>query len=128
LEKEVELFVPAKVEIFELSAGASTDILYTYVATLQAAAIYPRILIFRFRQIVQANRYDAFVLDKIITRLAARNIRVLLSDVDPELERQMKKMGLMKKVHGEIAFRTIEEAVKRAEALLTENEESHSKR
>lgn len=115
LHEGSELPVPQGVEIFELSNSATMEILYKYIGVLRAMAIHPRILIIRFNQISQIDPIEAHVLDDVIKKLSENEIIVFFSDIDTNIENQLKKYNLRQKVGRQNIFYKITDALKCAE-------------
>lgn len=115
LNKGNELTVLPRVEVFEISNSATFEILYKYVEVLKMMAIRPSILIIRLNRIWHIHSQDADILSNVITNLSIGKIKIYLSDVDINLERQLKTYNLLQKIGKDFVFCSIDDAIKYAE-------------
>jgi len=118
LKEGNEISVPQRVEVFELSNSATMGILYKYVEVLRMMTVHPRILIIRFKRILRISPDEAHILGEVIICLSVEKIKIFFSDVDMNLEKQLKKYDLVQKVGEDNIFYTIDDALNRAEKTL----------
>jgi len=110
--------LPEGVEVFELSADASPEILLLYLNVLRTLAIHPKILIIRFNQIKKIDPTAVRVLNEFIRQTAGKGIHIIFSDVSFSLKNQLENNFLLSQIGEDNIFSTLKNALVKAEKLV----------
>lgn len=82
----------------------------------------PKVLVLRMRYVPFMDGTALQVLEKTILDLQQADCRVVMSELNPHLRRQVARAGLLRKVRQQLLFETVEQALQAAHETLQEQE------
>ncbi|MGG4775123.1 SulP family inorganic anion transporter [Paenalcaligenes sp. Me52] len=82
----------------------------------------PKVLLLRMRYVPFMDGTALQVLEKTILDLQRLDCRVVMSELNPHLRRQIARAGLLRKVRQQLLFETVEQALQAAHETLQEKE------
>ncbi|MGG4603227.1 SulP family inorganic anion transporter [Paenalcaligenes sp. Me131] len=82
----------------------------------------PKVLLLRMRYVPFMDGTALQVLEKTILDLQRLECRVVMSELNPHLRRQIARAGLLRKVRQQLLFETVEQALQAAHETLQEKE------
>ncbi|MGO3891742.1 MAG: SulP family inorganic anion transporter [Paenalcaligenes sp.] len=82
----------------------------------------PKVLVLRMRYVPFMDGTALQVLEKTILDLQQADCRVVMSELNPHLRRQVARAGLLRKVRQQLLFETVEQALQAAHETLQEKE------
>ena len=68
------------------------------------------------------SRFEIEILDQIIKRLEKHGISIIFSDVNANMQHQLRENGVAEQIGDENVFYYIQDALKRANEVLTKNQ------
>lgn len=84
----------------------------------------PKVLVLRMRYVPFMDGTALQVLEKTILDLQQADCRVVMSELNPHLRRQVARAGLLRKVRQQLLFETVEQALQAAHETLREKEKA----
>lgn len=84
----------------------------------------PKVLVLRMRYVPFMDGTALQVLEKTILDLQQADCRVVMSELNPHLRRQVARAGLLRKVRQQLLFETVEQALQAAHETLQEKEKA----
>lgn len=100
---------------------AGVDVFERRIESLQPV---PKVLLLRMRYVPFMDGTALQVLEKTILDLQRMDCRVVMSELNPHLRRQLARAGLLRKVRQQLIFETVEDALKAAQETLAEHEKA----
>ena len=98
---------------------AGVDVFERRIENLQPV---PKVLVLRMRYVPFMDGTALQVLEKTILDLQRLDCRVVMSELNPHLRRQVARAGLLRKVRQQLLFETVEQALQAAHETLQEKE------
>lgn len=117
-----ELPVPIGVDVFNAGNVSSLENLHSYVEVICKTLIPPRIIIIRINNKSIISRFEIEILDLIIKRLKKHEISIIFSDVNANMQYQLRENGVAEQIGDENVFYYIQDALKRANEVLNQNQ------
>jgi sulfate permease, SulP family len=120
-ESTGKLEIPAGVEIYELSGPFFFGIAYRFKETLKSMSSRPKILVIRMRNVPMIDATGIHNLKETIKFMVRKNIKVVLSGVQPQLNSELEDARITHLVGEKNILPHISEALLRVNEMLTEN-------
>lgn len=113
-----QLQIPSKVEVFEISNEFSVMALYKLIETIRSMQFHPQVLIIRMRFLKTLDESGIYALKEISKQLKHDYTQLLLSSVNPDMQRLFENAGFIEKIGKENILPDITNALTRAEEIL----------
>jgi SulP family sulfate permease len=113
--------VPDGVEVFEINGPFFFGAAYKFKESMRFIETTPKVLIIRMRHVPVIDATGLHALEEVFKYSEKRNTRFILSGIQPAVYEEFKKSGLLKELGEENVLKNIDDALARANKLITDN-------
>lgn len=110
--------VPKGVEVFEINGPFFFGAAYKFKESMDFMESPPQVLIIRMRHVPVIDATGLHTLEEVMKLSQRRKINFVISGIQPEVEAEFIRTGLMEKIGRENVLTNIDDALKRAGELL----------
>jgi SulP family sulfate permease len=111
--------IPSEIEIFEVNGPFFFGASEKFINAIKVVNKTPRVLIIRMRNVPAMDATGFHALESVCTDSYKQSIQVLLSGVQKQPMKVLKKSGFIKRFGKDKLYNNIDQALARAEKLLT---------
>lgn len=115
-----QMNIPENVEVYEIQGPFFFGVASSFIETVRNLNRKPRIKILRMRNVHSLDATAIHALRQIVSLCVQNKIIIILSGLNEQPLAFIKQDGLMKEIGSENVFNRIEDALFRAEAILSE--------
>ncbi len=112
--------VPKDVSVYEIDGPMFFGAAYKFKEALNSIDKPPRVLILRMRHVPMIDTTGVHVIEETCSMFKKKGTLFVLSGVQPQVLKLIKKSGLYARVGKENVFETIDQALNRARAVVEE--------
>jgi SulP family sulfate permease len=111
--------VPKGVEVFEINGPFFFGAAYKFKDSMRFVENSPKVLIIRMRFVPVIDATGLHTLELVFKEAEKKDTRFIISGIQPAVYAELEKSGLLDKLGKENVLTTIDNALKRAEEILT---------
>jgi SulP family sulfate permease len=113
--------VPKNVDVFEIEGPFFFGAAFKFKDSMRFIEIPPKVLIVRMRFVPMIDASGLNVLEEVYKQTTKQGTKFIISGIQPQVEQELSKHRLLFKIGKKNVVKNIEDALKRAEEIISQS-------